>query len=190
MHGVVAGWLGDRTAEDAGRITLNPLPHIDPFGTIALPILMYLTQASFGIAHPIVFGAAKPVPVDFDRLRPYRLGMILVSLAGPLSNYALAIASLVLLKLGIGDLLPGSSVVLATVAFYNILLGTFNLIPIPPLDGSKVIVAFLPESLMHQLLSLERYGFVLIFILLYLGVLDSILIPVLNLFSNVFGVLF
>lgn len=190
MHGVVAGWFGDSTAEDEGRITLNPIPHIDPFGTIALPILMYFTQASLGIAHPIVFGAAKPVPVNFDRLRPYRLGIIAVSLAGPVSNFLLAIIALLLLGFGVGDLLPGSDVVLGTVAFYNILLGTFNLIPIPPLDGSKVIVAFLPESLMQQLLSLERYGFVLIFILLYMGVLDKVLIPVLNLFATVFGVRF
>lgn len=190
MHGVVAGWLGDSTAEDEGRLTLNPIPHIDPFGTILLPILMYVTQASLGFAHPIVFGAAKPVPVNFDRLRPRQLGMVLVSLAGPLSNYALAVIALLMLKFGVGNVVPGSEIVLGTLAFYNILLGTFNLIPIPPLDGSKVIVAFLPESLMHWLLSFERYGFVLIFILLYMGVLDSILIPVLNLFSRAFGIQF
>jgi Zn-dependent protease len=188
MHGVVAGWLGDSTAHDEGRITLNPLPHIDPFGTIALPLLMYVSQASFGIAHPIVFGAAKPVPVDFDRLQPRKLGMILVSLAGPFSNYALAIIALILIRVGVPDLLPGSSVVLGSLAFYNILLGTFNLIPIPPLDGSKVIAAFLPDHLMRQLFSLERYGFVLIFLLLYMGILEKILIPVLNIFSAISGV--
>lgn len=190
MHGVVAGWLGDSTAHDAGRITLNPLPHIDPFGSIALPILMYLSQISVGIAHPIVFGAAKPVPVNFDRLKPRRLGMALVSLAGPFSNYALAAIALILFKVGLPQILPGSALILSYLAFYNILLGTFNLIPIPPLDGSKVIASLLPESIMQQLLALERYGFILIFILLYIGVLDKVLVPALNVFSAIFGVQF
>jgi Zn-dependent protease len=181
MHGVVAGWFGDDTARDAGRITLNPIPHIDPFGTILLPAMLILLHS------PVVLGAAKPVPVNIANMRRQRLGMAFVALAGPLSNFGLAIIAAIALRLGVGNLIPGSESLLSIILFVNILLGTFNLIPIPPLDGSKVIMSLLPGRLIESFAAVERYGFVLIIILLYSGVLDYVLSPVLRFFGSVFG---
>jgi Zn-dependent protease len=177
--------LGDSTARDMGRITLNPISHIDPYGTILLPALMYFVQAPF-TAHPIIFGAAKPVPVNFSQLRPRKLGMILVSLAGPLSNFALAILCGLIIKLGLSNSIADP--ILGDAIFINLLLGTFNLIPIPPLDGSKVIAALLPEEWLYKIFSFERWGFVLILIFLYLGWLEAILYPVVVLFERIFRI--
>lgn len=179
-HGLMAEKLGDSTARDEGRITLNPIPHIDPFGSILLPGFLLL------VGSPIVFGAAKPVPVNFDNLRPRKLGMALVSLAGPLSNFILAAVFILIIKVGLGN--EVSTPILFTAALINIVLGTFNLLPIPPLDGSKVIASFLPDNLMYWILSMERYGFFLVIIFLMLGILDKILLPVVNLFFALFGV--
>jgi Zn-dependent protease len=180
-HGVVAEKLGDSTARDEGRITLNPIPHIDPFGSILLPGFLML------VGSPIVFGAAKPVPVNFDRLRPRKLGMALVSLAGPFSNFILAALLILPLKFGLIAAGPVADIWLKAVVI-NIILGTFNLIPIPPLDGSKVIASMLPDTLMYWILSLERYGFFIVLIFLYLGLLDKILLPVIETFFRVFGI--
>ncbi len=184
-HGLMAEKLGDSTARDMGRITLNPISHIDPYGTILLPALMYFVQAPF-TAHPIIFGAAKPVPVNFSQLRPRKLGMILVSLAGPLSNFALAILCGLIIKLGLSNSIADP--ILGDAIFINLLLGTFNLIPIPPLDGSKVIAALLPEEWLYKIFSFERWGFVLILIFLYLGWLEAILYPVVVLFERIFRI--
>lgn len=178
-HGLVAEQLGDDTARDAGRITLNPIPHIDPFGSIMLPALLLLAGS------PIIFGAAKPVPVNFNNLRNPRSGMALVSLAGPLSNILLAILFVIPLKLGLINAISGP--ILVKAIFINIVLAVFNLIPIPPLDGSKIIASFLPENIMARLLSLERYGFILVILFLYLGILDKILLPVVFLFARIFN---
>jgi Zn-dependent protease len=184
-HGLMAERLGDSTARDMGRITLNPISHIDPYGSILLPALMYFAQAPF-TAHPIIFGAAKPVPVNFNQLKPRKLGMILVSLAGPFSNFVLAIICALIIKVGLGNSIAYP--ILVDAIFVNLLLGTFNLIPIPPLDGSKVIAALLPDEVMFRILSWERWGFILILIFLYLGWLGNILLPVLALFSKIFGI--
>ncbi len=178
-HGIVAEKLGDDTARDAGRITLNPIPHIDPFGSIMLPALLLLAGS------PIIFGAAKPVPVNFNNLRNPRIGMALVSLAGPLSNILLAILFVIPLKLGLINAISGP--ILVKAIFINIVLAVFNLIPIPPLDGSKIIASFLPENIMERLLSLERYGFIIVILFLYLGILDKILLPVIFLFARIFN---
>jgi Zn-dependent protease len=178
-HGIVAEKLGDDTARDAGRITLNPIPHIDPFGSIMLPALLLFAGS------PIIFGAAKPVPVNFNNLRNPRIGMALVSLAGPLSNLLLAILFVIPLKLGLINAISGP--ILVKAIFINIVLAVFNLIPIPPLDGSKIIASFLPENIMERLLSLERYGFILVILFLYLGILDKILLPVVFLFARIFN---
>lgn len=180
-HGLAAEQLGDDTARDAGRITLNPIPHIDPFGTILLPAIMW-----FATAGQFVFGAAKPVPVNFENLRDPKLGMAIVSLAGPLSNVALAILFVIVVKLGLGNNI--SEPILTKAIVINLLLAVFNLIPIPPLDGSKVIASFLPERLMYRLLEFERYGFILILIFLYTGLLNMIFIPVLFLFASIFQI--
>ena len=179
-HGLVAEKLGDSTARDEGRITLNPIPHIDPFGSILLPGFLLL------IGSPIVFGAAKPVPVNFNALRSPKVGMALVSLAGPLSNFILAALMILPLKFGLISG-PMAEIWLQAVVI-NIVLGTFNLLPIPPLDGSKVVASLLPSKAMHWILSMEQYGFFLVIIFLMLGLLDKILLPVVVGFFLLFGI--
>ncbi len=181
-HGLVAEKLGDSTAREAGRITLNPVPHIDPFGSIALPLLL------LAVGSPIVFGAAKPVPVNFSNLRNPKSGMALVSLAGPLSNFLLAVIFVLPIKFGIVNSVSGP--ILLQAILINIVLGTFNLIPIPPLDGSKILASLAPQNWMYKILSFERYGFVLVLVFLMLGILDRILFPVIDLFGKIFGVPF
>ncbi len=181
-HGLMAEKFGDETAREQGRITLNPIPHIDPYGSILLPLLLLY----FG--SPIIFGAAKPVPVNFDNLRPRKLGMALVSLAGPLSNFGLAIICALAIRFGLSNSVADP--ILFQVVLINLVLGTFNLVPIPPLDGSKIIAAFLPDELMYTILSWERFGFILVIIFLIMGWLEKILLPVINLFSRIFGLNF
>lgn len=179
-HGLMAEKFGDTTARDMGRITLNPIPHIDPYGSILLPFLLIALHS------PIVLGAAKPVPVDFSQLRPRRWGMALVSLAGPLSNFLLAIICALIIRLGLSNSV--ATPILLEVILINLVLGTFNLVPIPPLDGSKVIAAFLPEKAMYWIFSWERYGFLLIIVFLLLGILERIILPVTTIFSRIFGI--
>jgi Zn-dependent protease len=179
-HGLAAEKFGDSTARDNGRITLNPIPHIDPYASILLPAALLLFNS------PVIFGAARPVPVDFGNLRPRRLGMAMVSLAGPLSNFALAVICALVIKFGLANVIAYP--ILIQVIVINLVLGTFNLVPIPPLDGSKVIASFLPEEWMYKILSLEQYGFLLVLVFLLLGVLERILLPVLVVFSRIFGI--
>jgi Zn-dependent protease len=181
-HGLVAEKLGDSTARDEGRITLNPLPHIDPFGSILLPLILLFAHS------PVIFGAAKPVPVNFNNLRRPRSGMALVSLAGPLSNFLLAIVFAILIKLGLSNRIADP--ILLQAILINIVLGTFNLIPIPPLDGSKILAALAPPSWMYKILSYERYGFILVILFLMLGLLNAILFPVIFLFARIFNLNF
>jgi Zn-dependent protease len=168
-HGYVALLNGDPTARMLGRITLNPGPHIDPIGTVILPLLLLLTHAG------MLFGWAKPVPVNPLNYRNYRWGEITVSAAGPLSNLALAVAFSVLLRLGFEN--PG----LMQMAYFgvsiNIFLALFNLIPIPPLDGSHILAILLPRELARLYDYLQPVGFVLILILFYTGVMGAIIMP-------------
>ena len=179
-HGLMAEKLGDTTAREQGRITLNPVPHIDPFGSILLPLLLLAAHS------PVIFGAAKPVPVDFSQLRPKKLGMALVSLAGPLANFALAVLFVIPIKLGFANQIAYP--VLLQAILINLVLGTFNLVPIPPLDGSKIVASFLPEEWIYKILSWERWGFVLVMVFLYLGLLNLLLFPVIMLFGRIFGI--
>ncbi len=160
-HGWVAYLMGDPTAKSLGRLSLNPLKHLDPIGTIMLFI--------FG------FGWAKPVPVNFNQLRDRHKGMILVSAAGIITNMLLAFIALFLSRLL--SLSPSSmpAVLLYYFAQINIILAAFNLIPLPPLDGSKILMGFAPPSVQDFLFRLERYGFFIIIALLYLGVLDPVI---------------
>ena len=180
MHGAVAEKFGDYTAHDTGRLTLNPIPHIDPFGSILVPALMYLsTQGAF------VFGAAKPVPVNFENMRKPRLGMVVVSLAGPFSNLIIAFLLSLPITLGIIDQNLGDIIIKAV--GLNLGLFVLNMLPIPPLDGSKVIAALLPYKAMDTVLRFEQYGFIILLLLLFSGALTSIILPVVVFFFRLFG---
>lgn len=169
-HGYVAWLNGDPTARLAGRITLNPIPHIDPIGTILLPVLLLVSGAR------VIFGWARPVPVNPSNYRNYRLGEVTTSFAGPGSNFLLAAVFAFLLHLNLGG--PG----LVLLAYYgciiNIFLGLFNLLPIPPLDGYHLVAAFLPYRLLQSYRYLEPVGFVIILILFYTGIMGMILMPI------------
>lgn len=166
-HGFIADRLGDPTARLSGRLTLNPLPHIDPLMSIALPLFLLLTGS------PVIFGAAKPVPIDPFNFREKRKDMGLVALAGPAANFSLAILAVLLAKILIFVSISFSLKILIfnilqLAAFYNVLLAAFNLLPIPPLDGSRILAAALPKSKAEFLDFLEPYGlFILFFLLLF-----------------------
>ena len=179
MHGLVAEKLGDDTARDAGRITLNPIPHIDPFGSILLPAILLF------VGSPIILGAAKPVPVNFENLRPRKFGMALVSIAGPGSNFILAI--LLALPITFGLITGVMRDIWMQAVIMNLVLGTFNLLPIPPLDGSKILASMLPDRIMYRILDMERFGFLLVLAFLLFGVLDKILLPVIIVFLRIFN---
>ncbi|MDP2735913.1 MAG: site-2 protease family protein [bacterium] len=166
-HGMVANALGDPTAKNAGRLTLNPLPHLDPVGSVLLPgFLILLSQLTGG---GIIFGWAKPVPVNPVNLRDKKYGSALVSLAGPASNLALALVfGLALRFLPVAELHPALLLVFGYIVVLNILLAVFNLLPIPPLDGSHILFTFLPRSFNALKLFLSQYGiFVLLFIIFF-----------------------
>lgn len=159
MHGVVAEKLGDPTARIMGRLTLNPIPHLDPIMSVLLPAILILSGS------PIIFGAAKPVPINPLHFKDPKKDMALTALAGPLTNLSIAIiASLIIRFIPIGDTAILS--ILFTIVMYNLVLAIINLIPIPPLDGSKVIAAILPDDLARNYLSIERFGIFILFALL------------------------
>jgi Zn-dependent protease len=180
-HGYVALLNGDPTAKLSGRITLNPVPHIDPIGTLLLPALLVLSGSR------LLFGWARPVPVNPLNFRHYTWGEVTVSASGPLSNLALAVCFAFLLRLGFAN------VGLVKLAYYgvsiNIFLALFNLIPIPPLDGSHLLAAVLPRDLNRLYRHLEPVGFILILILFYTGIMGAVLMPIYRLIARflIFG---
>jgi len=170
-HGYVAWKLGDPTARRANRLTLNPLAHIDLFGSILLPAMLMLMHS------PVLFGWAKPVPFNPWYFRDPRRGIMLVGAAGPITNFAMAILSALLFRL-LGPASGLFALFLAYLCITNIVLGVFNLIPIPPLDGSRVVMGLLPEDMVGPYQRLEPFGFIIIIGLLWLGVLDRVISPV------------
>ena len=184
-HGYAARHFGDNTAWLAGRISLNPLRHIDPLGTILLPLLLFIINS------PFLFGWAKPVPVDIWRLRNPRWGMVLVAAAGPAVNAALAFTSALLAHAviaGQGWLGPEAVgyllrfVALSMLA--NLVLGLFNLLPLPPLDGGRIAVSLLPHRLAWKFAQIERWGFPILLLLLFTGILGDVMNPLVTLVAR------
>ncbi|MDO8638193.1 MAG: site-2 protease family protein [Candidatus Daviesbacteria bacterium] len=182
MHGVMALKFGDRTAENAGRLTLNPIPHIDPVGTILVPSLLIISGLLFPGGSSFIIGWAKPVPVNPLNFSNIRKGELFVSLAGVGSNFALAIFAALIYHLFILlQPLTANLLILEILSFtvtINLLLGVFNLLPIPPLDGSKVLMSRLPTKLAIQYQRVERYG---MFLLLFLWFFPIAGVPILGL---------
>jgi Zn-dependent protease len=173
-HGYVAYKLGDPTAKYSGRLTLNPLAHIDPFMSILLPGFMIATGM------PFIIGGAKPVPINPNYFTNHKRDVMLVSAAGPFSNILLAIIGILLLKIAaMFDFLktPGLLLLLQYTIIINVVLAAFNLIPIPPLDGSKILMGFLPDEAAYNYSKLEPYGIFIILILMGLGILQIFLMP-------------
>jgi len=171
MHGWMANELGDTTAKDMGRLTLNPIPHIDLFGSILVPFFLVASGVGF------VFGWAKPVPYNPYNLRDQKYGGAKVAIAGPLGNLITAIFFGLILRFApIAS--PMLITFLALIVQINILLMIFNLVPIPPLDGSKVIMPFLPHNAQAQYVKLERYGMILVVLFIMIGF--PIIIPIIN----------
>jgi len=183
-HGYVALLRGDPTARDAGRLTFNPLPHIDIFGSIIFPIMMLImTRGS------LVLAWAKPVPINPYYFKEPTKDMMLVGAAGPASNTGLAIAGAILFRIGLSETFLGGFLTFAIII--NLLLALFNLIPIPPLDGSRILQAFLPLEAREKYMRIEPFGFFIIIFLLWAGAFQWILFPIMRgLFFLLTGVRF
>lgn len=188
-HGWVANKLGDSTARMLGRLTLNPLKHIDPIGTVAVPAVLLLLKA------PFLFGWAKPVPVNFRNLKHYRKDMVLVSLAGPGANFLMAIFWMVCM-LVFANLIPDPNIAQGFVKMsqngivINLVLLVFNLLPIPPLDGGRVLSGLLPTSLARYFDQIEPYGMLIVLALLYFGVLNAVIMPLVAGLASLLGHIF
>jgi len=193
-HGWVAMKLGDCTAKMLGRLTLNPVKHIDPIGTLLVPGLL-LVMGGF------IFGWAKPVPVTWENLKNPKRDMALVALAGPMSNLLMALLWAGVLKLGLVLATSGTAEMVALLLVYmgaagiviNLMLMVLNLLPLPPLDGGRIVASLLPDKLSWQFNRLERWGFVILLGLMFMGVLGKILWPIIifltALFSKMFGLI-
>ena len=183
-HGYVARYFGDSTAERLGRITLNPLKHIDPIGTLLLPALTVMLGG-------ILFGWAKPVPVNFANLRNPKKDMLWVAAAGPASNLIMAIFWAILLNMvnepAANNGLFNANYFLTEMSWagisINLVLMVLNLLPLPPLDGGRIAVSLLPNNLANQLSSVEKYGFFILIALMFTGILGKIISPFIQFFT-------
>ena len=177
-HGWVAYKLGDTTAKYSGRLTLNPLAHIDPVGTFLLPLFLFITtQGRF------VFGAAKPVPINYRALRNPKKDIILIGASGPIANFIFALILGILWRL-----IPSYSItdlIFENLIYINILLAVFNLIPIPPLDGSRILMGLLPADLSSKYATIEPFGFIIVILLM--GVMfNSVVFPIVRIIFGLF----
>ncbi len=193
-HGWVAGKLGDPTARMMGRITLNPIVHIDPIGSIVLPVILLLARS------PFLFGWAKPVPVNFGNLRGGRRDMALVGAAGPLMNLLLAVVSALVYRAILTGFVRGYiaqsgwaawvTVPIAEMAGisvdFNLVLMVINLLPVPPLDGGRIVVGLLPEPIAYQISRLERFGMLIVLVFIGTGIWGYVVYPVVGAFRRLF----
>ncbi|OGZ84929.1 MAG: hypothetical protein A2599_03180 [Candidatus Staskawiczbacteria bacterium RIFOXYD1_FULL_39_28] len=185
-HGYVAFSLGDPTAKYEGRLTLNPLKHLDPFGSVILPLLLLIATAGQG---PI-FGWAKPVPINPYNFKDQKWGTLKVSISGPLTNFGIAIIFGLLIRfLNFPQLLPLMQL-LSIVVFYNFLWGIFNLVPIPPLDGSWILFRFLPQGLEQVKNTLQQYGLFILIFFIFFGGLTGLSILAQYFFQLITGISF
>jgi Zn-dependent protease len=195
-HEAAHAWMshkfGDDTAYLLGRVTLNPVAHTDPIGTLLIPIISFVGAAGMGVFVPLI-GWGKPTPVNPLRWRNKDLANVMVSLAGIMANLLLALVAFVVLKVGLHTGAIGSAdgrlgsfdepvfLLLLQVLLMNLSLAIFNLVPVPPLDGSKLLYTFLPASAHPTLDALERYSFIILIGLMYMGVISAVIAPVRNL---------
>jgi len=182
-HGFMAEYFGDNTARNAGRLTLNPIPHIDIFGSIFLPAILIISHS------PFMFGWAKPVPYNPNNLSDRKWGTIAVATAGVLANFLIAIVFGIIIRLSFGmTLSPNFYFITSAIVIVNLALAIFNLVPIPPLDGSKILFSFLPERAFSFILAYEQYS--LILLLVFIVFFSDYLFPILAfLFHLITGLL-
>jgi len=184
-HGYVARFFGDMTAAAAGRITANPLRHIDPVGTILVPLVILLTSKLLG-GGMILFGWAKPVPVNFGRLRRPKQDMLWVAAAGPGVNFVMAVFWALMIQLGhaLGSSFASAPLMMMGAAgvFINVILMALNLIPLPPLDGGRIAVSLLPMKQAMQFARLEPYGLFILLALMFTGILGILMWPLISVF--------
>lgn len=171
-HGYAALRLGDTTAKDAGRLTLNPLKHLDPVGSVFLPLTLMLINS------PVLFGWARPVPYNPLNLKNPKKGAALIGAAGPLSNITIAVVFGLLLRIFGGGAPEGLTILMNVVILINLILAIFNLIPIPPLDGSSILFSVLPPKAYKIQAFLMRYGFLILIVFLFSPLFDMVVQPI------------